>query len=85
VDARKTRFGEADLEQVFAGAGRIIAARGKTAREFSAADLTGDGEARAALAKAVLGPSGNLRAPALRMGKTWLVGFGEPAWLAFFG
>ena len=31
---------------------------------------------REALEKAVLGPSGNLRAPALRLGKTWVIGFG---------
>ena len=28
----------------------------------------------------VLGPTGNLRAPAARIGKTWLVGFGEATW-----
>ena len=30
---------------------------------------------RAGLEAAVIGPSGNLRAPTLRVGKTWLVGF----------
>ena len=29
----------------------------------------------AAFAAAVIGPSGNLRAPALRFGNVWLVGF----------
>jgi len=28
----------------------------------------------------LLGPTGNLRAPTARIGKTWLVGFGEPTW-----
>jgi hypothetical protein len=32
------------------------------------------------LATAMLGPTGNLRAPTLRRGKTLLVGFGEPAY-----
>ena len=36
------------------------------------------------LARAALGPSGNLRAPAARMGKSWLVGFGEDAWSGHF-
>ena len=30
--------------------------------------------------KVALGPSGNLRAPAAKVGKTWLVGFNEEAW-----
>lgn len=32
------------------------------------------------LEKAVIGPSGNLRAPSLRTGKTWFVGFSEDAY-----
>lgn len=41
-----------------------------------------DGSWPAELAAAVLGPSGNLRAPALRSGSTWLVGFDEDAYRA---
>jgi hypothetical protein len=40
---------------------------------------------RAELAKATLGPSGNLRAPTLRLGDDFLVGFGEEAWDEYFG
>lgn len=29
------------------------------------------------LAEVVLGPTGNLRAPTLRRGKTWIVGFND--------
>ena len=36
-------------------------------------------------AKAVLGPSGGLRAPTLRFGKTFVVGFGQPGWDEIFG
>ena len=39
----------------------------------------------AALRAAVIGPSGNLRAPTLRVGKTWLVGFSEEAYAEKFG
>lgn len=39
----------------------------------------------AELAKVVLGPSGNLRAPAIKMGKTWLIGFHEEAYAERFG
>ena len=59
----------------------MITARGKKSVEF---DLKQDVDSEA-LAKAALGPSGNLRAPAVRVGKTWLVGYGEEAWEAFFG
>ena len=33
----------------------------------------------------LLGPSGNLRAPALRVGRTLLVGFDEPTYRRFLG
>ncbi|MCR9244108.1 MAG: hypothetical protein NXI31_03695 [bacterium] len=33
-----------------------------------------------ALEGAAIGPSGNLRAPTLRTGKTWFVGFSADAW-----
>lgn len=36
------------------------------------------------ISKVALGPSGNLRAPSLRLGKTWLVGFNEEAYTAVF-
>jgi len=32
------------------------------------------------LSKVAIGPSGNLRAPTLRAGKTWYVGFSEEAY-----
>ncbi|MFT4843600.1 MAG: hypothetical protein ACI8UD_002563 [Planctomycetota bacterium] len=35
--------------------------------------------------KATIGPSGNLRAPTLRAGKTWFVGFSEEAYAERFG
>lgn len=81
VDARKVRYGEGDLAELFEGANKVVAGRGKTSVEF---DLKkGDVDA-AELAKRTLGPSGNLRAPAAKLGKTWLVGFSEDAWRAAF-
>lgn len=81
MDARKERYGADDLDALFDGASKIITARGKKSVVF---DLKQDDVDEAELEKNVLGPSGNLRAPALRMGKTWLVGFGEPAWVDHF-
>ncbi len=33
----------------------------------------------------MLGPTGNLRAPAIRVGKNWLIGFHEEAYRERFG
>jgi hypothetical protein len=81
VDARKTRYSKADLRKVFKDATRVVTARGKKSVEF---DLKKGFPPLDELAKVALGPSGNLRAPAARMGKTWLVGFGEEAWSGHF-
>lgn len=51
--------------------------KGKGVREFDLAKAPPTDEE---LAAAVLGPTGNLRAPALRVGQTWLVGFNEEAY-----
>jgi hypothetical protein len=52
----------------------VLVAKGKREVAF---DLAKDPPAPDELAKHVLGPSGNLRAPAIRRGKTWLVGYNE--------
>jgi hypothetical protein len=57
------------------GASRVIIAKGKQVQEFE----TG-GKASKAVVDAMLGPTGNLRAPVLRVGKTVLVGFNEESW-----
>jgi hypothetical protein len=82
VDARKERYGADDLKKFFTDATKIIAARGKKTVIF---DMKKNPPTREELEKAVLGPSGNLRAPTLKMGKTYLVGFGEPAFEEVFG
>ncbi len=76
MDARKTRYGAADLDELFAGATKVIVAKGKKSAELDPRDA----DDRDELARAALGPTGNLRAPAARVGKTWLVGWGDPAW-----
>ena len=37
------------------------------------------------MAAKALGPTGNLRAPAIKMGKTWLIGFNEEVYTDRFG
>lgn len=76
VDARKERYGRERLPEVWRGVSRVVVARRGKRLEF---DPKARG-ARADLEKAVLGPSGNLRAPAARVGDTLLVGFDEAVW-----
>ncbi len=54
-----------------------MVAKGKKVLTF---DMKKDPPSAADFAKVVLGPSGNLRAPSLKTGKKWLVGFHEEAY-----
>ena len=47
--------------------------------------MKNDPPSAADLAAVVLGPTGNLRAPAIKSGKTWLIGFNEEAFGGQFG
>lgn len=58
-----------------------MAAKGKRVETFDLDTIAVDDPA---FQKAVLGPTGNLRAPAVKRGKTWLVGFHEDAYDAEF-
>jgi hypothetical protein len=82
VDARKVRYGAADLARLFGRRGRLVAAKGGKVLEF---DLEHAAFETGALEAAVIGPSGNLRAPALRVGQHWLVGFDAGTWSAALG
>lgn len=74
MNASKTRFAAKDLSRLFQGASRIVVAKGRKVVDF---DMKNDPPPAAELQKVVLGPTGNLRAPAIRAGKTWLIGFHE--------
>lgn len=70
----------ADAGALLANASRLIVAKGRKISEFS-----GGSEASADAVKAMLGPTGNLRAPTARAGTTLLVGFNEDAYNGVFG
>lgn len=57
----------------------MIVAKGKKVSEFPG------GKAGKELVEAMLGPTGNLRAPTIRKGKTVLVGFNEDVFEQIFG
>ncbi len=82
VNAGKEKFGPADLDEVFGGATQVVVARGKKVLRF---DLKESSVTDEDFQKAVIGPSGNLRAPTIRAGKTMLVGFHEEAYGERFG
>lgn len=58
----------------------MVVAKGKKVDEFAPA-----GKAPKACVDAMLGPTGNLRAPAIRAGKTVLIGFNEEVFDSVLG
>ena len=82
VDARKVRIDQSDALKLLDGVERFVAARGKKIEVF---DLKKDRPADAELLARMMGPTGNLRAPTARVGKTLVVGFNEEAYRQVLG
>ena len=82
VDARKERFEGAEALTLLEGIDKLVAARGKRIVTFN---LKKDRPSDDVLLAHLLGPSGNLRAPAARVGKTLVVGFSEEAYREALG
>jgi arsenate reductase-like glutaredoxin family protein len=74
VNAGKKRMGEKEALELAKGADELYAAKGKKVVHI---DLRKEKPDRATLLGLLLGPTGNLRAPTLRKGKTLIVGFDE--------
>lgn len=74
VDAKKNTKSEKDALTLARQVDEIYAAKGKKLVHI---DMRKDKPDAAALKAVLLGPTGNLRAPTLRIGRTLLVGF-EP-------
>lgn len=77
VNAGKAKLGRADALKLAKAASRIVAMRGKKMLTF---DMKRDAPSDDEILAAILGPTGNLRAPTLRIGKTLVVGFSEEAY-----
>lgn len=82
VDATKDRRGRDEALKLARDAERIVAARGKKVVVF---DMKNDPPDDDTLAAHILGPTGNLKAPTLRIGATLLVGFGAEAYHRVLG
>ena len=69
-----------DAKSLLEGASKLVAMKGKKVNEFSVVKSVSE-EAIAA----TLGPTGNMRAPTMKIGKTILVGFNEEVFNDHFG
>ena len=81
VDARKMTVKKKDALAMARQMDEIYMAKGKRVVHV---DLKADKPDDAALAELILGPTGNLRAPALRIGRTLVVGFDEATYKEVF-
>ncbi len=70
----------ADAKQMLKQASRLIAMKGKKVAEFQLAKAV-----TKEAVEATLGPTGNMRAPTMKVGKTVLVGFNEEIFNDVFG
>jgi len=66
------KLGRKDAAEIAKKASAVFVAKGAKVSEFKPA-----GKADKQLLDAMLGPTGNLRAPTIRRGKTVLVGFNQ--------
>ncbi len=65
------KLGRTEATEIAKNASLLIVAKGKKISEFTG------GKAGKDVVDAMLGPTGNLRAPTIRLGKTVIVGFNE--------
>lgn len=72
VNAKKERYAQDAAIELLDGVATLWVMRGKKVQSF---DLTSDRPTDDELAKVMLGPTGNLRAPTIRQGNALLVGF----------
>ena len=77
VDARKVKVGKPQIAQILRGTHQVIACKGASSVEFN---LRQDPPVEKVLYENLIGPTGSLRAPAIRLGKLLVVGFNDDAW-----
>ena len=70
TDARKEKMAAAAVWELMGGAERIVVAKGRRVETFVPTE-----DSQAVILKAVLGRSGSLRAPTVRTGDVFLVGY----------
>lgn len=71
---------ESDSRALLKSASKLIALKGKKVSEFRVAKNVSE-----EVVAAMLGPTGNMRAPTLKVGKTLIVGFNQEIFQREFG
>ena len=82
TNATKERKGRDEALALAKSADKVVAGRGKKVVVF---DMRHDPPDDETLLAQILGPTGNLKAPTIRKGKTLLVGFNEEAYRKILG
>ena len=82
MDAKKRKLTLKDALGLLDGADELYAARGKRVERI---DLRAGKPDQATVERLMLGPTGNLRAPTLRVGRTLVVGFDEATYRKVLG
>ena len=82
VNAKKETHTEKDALALLKDVNEVYAAKGKKVVHVN---LKKDAPSNEELKKLILGPTGNLRAPTFRKGKTLIVGFHEETYTKVFG
>ena len=82
MDAKKATITRQRALDVLEGVDELYATKGKKVIHV---DLKREKPDRATLESLLIGPSGNLRAPTLRRGRTLLVGFDEVTYAKVLG
>lgn len=82
MNATKEKIDSAKALELLAGIDTIVAMKGKKVERL---DLKKNRPDDAAILALIIGPTGNLRAPTAKVGKTMLVGFNEEAYAKVFG
>lgn len=77
VDAKKNPIGRKEALALAAEVDEIYASKGKKVVHL---DLKGSKPTEEEITDLILGPTGNLRAPTMRRGRTLLVGFDQPTY-----
>jgi arsenate reductase-like glutaredoxin family protein len=81
VNAKKTTLGPPDVPGLLKTVDEVYVAKGKAVVHL---DLRKEKPDRATLDKLFLGPTGNLRAPTFRVGRTLVVGFDQATYERLF-
>jgi arsenate reductase-like glutaredoxin family protein len=74
------KLGKKEATSIAKAASRIIVCKGKKVHEWKPG-----GQVSAEIVAAMLGPTGNLRAPTIQVGKTIVVGFHDEAYQEILG